>query len=278
MNKDWHEWRRQGIGGSDAPVVMGVSPWKTPHQLWQEKLFGISEQPDSSSMKRGRDLEETARQAFEKEIGTLVAPSCVVHPGREWMRASLDGVDITGKIMVEIKCPNRDDHFVAVNKKVPEKYIPQCQHQMAVTGLEGMYYFSFDGSKGVIVEVARDQEYIDSMVMEEIKFWDLVLSKTPPALTERDCLCMESNKEWKKLAKEALRVKQEKETLEEKYAEVVENLKYLSQGRSARGHGIILQKQVCLGSVDYSKVPELFGVNLEQYRKKSFEKWPLRVI
>lgn len=210
MNKDWHEWRRQGIGGSDAPVVMGVSPWKTPHQLWQEKLFGISEQLDNSSMKRGRDLEETARQAFEKEIGTLVAPSCVVLPGREWMRASLDGIDITGKIMVEIKCPNRGDHSVAVNKKIPEKYIPQCQHQMAVTGLEGMYYFSFDGRKGVIVEVARDQEYIDSMVMEEIKFWDLVLSKTPPALTERDCLRMESNKEWEKLAKEAFRVKTRK--------------------------------------------------------------------
>lgn len=270
--------RRNGIGSSDAPIVMGVSPWKTPLELWQDKVYGNSVQLDNPSMKRGRDLEEKARQEFEKIVGTLVAPDNIIHPQLNWMRANLDGIDCSKKIVVEIKCPNKDDHALAMQKKVPEKYWPQVQHQLEVAGLDDMYYFSFDGKKGIVVEVRRDQAYIDSMLEEEQKFWDKVLSKTPPELTERDTICMENNEEWEELADEFLRIRATREILEGRSDVIVEKLKSLSQGKSAKGHGICLQKQMCLGAVDYSRVPELSGVDLNLYRKKSFEKWPIRVI
>lgn len=34
---EWLEQRRKGIGGSDAPVIMGVNPWRSPMDLWLEK-------------------------------------------------------------------------------------------------------------------------------------------------------------------------------------------------------------------------------------------------
>ena len=34
---EWHRWRRQGIGASDAPVIMGETPFKTPRTLWSIK-------------------------------------------------------------------------------------------------------------------------------------------------------------------------------------------------------------------------------------------------
>lgn len=34
---EWLMWRSQGIGASDAPVIMGVSPWSDPVSLWMEK-------------------------------------------------------------------------------------------------------------------------------------------------------------------------------------------------------------------------------------------------
>lgn len=34
---EWHEWRKNGIGGSDATVVEGISPYRTPRQLFYEK-------------------------------------------------------------------------------------------------------------------------------------------------------------------------------------------------------------------------------------------------
>lgn len=47
-NMDTEEWldtRRDGIGGSDIGVVMGVNPWMSPTRLWYEKL-GLSEPKD----------------------------------------------------------------------------------------------------------------------------------------------------------------------------------------------------------------------------------------
>jgi putative phage-type endonuclease len=290
--KEWHEWRRNGIGSSDAAVIMGVSPWRTPLQLWENKVFGISEQLDNASMKRGRDLEETARQEFEKLVGTIVAPSNVVHPGCSWMRASLDGIDVTGKIIVEIKCPNKDDHLTAAGKKVPEKYYPQCQHQLEVTGSPSMYYFSFDGKKGVVVEVARDQKYIDDMFQKEKEFWSLVVNQTPPETSHRDKISMEGNKEWTKTTNEWRRVNQELKSLEEREKVLRENMISLSEARNANGNSVNLTKSICKGNIDYktaiidyldnmrSHYPHVVfpEVVVETYRKASFVKWSVRDI
>ena len=32
---EWHAWRMQGLGSSDAPVIMQESPWRTPKQIWE---------------------------------------------------------------------------------------------------------------------------------------------------------------------------------------------------------------------------------------------------
>lgn len=285
------EWRRGGIGASDAPVIMGASPWRTPYELWEEKALGIDRNFDSPAMKRGRDMEETARQEFERIMNVLVAPDWIQHPENSWMRASLDGIDVDRKIMVEIKCPNKDDHFLATTKKIPEKYVAQCQHQLAVTGLSGMYYFSFDGSKGVIVDVARDQHYIDQMLRQEQEFWDMVLTQTPPKLTDKDTISLEDNAHWIKNAKAMVRVREELKTLEEREKELKDEFISLSQGRNAQGGGISLIKSICRGHVDYQAAfddylenmrahyPEVDfpTIALEPYRKSSFTKYSVKV-
>ena len=70
-HEEWLEWRREGIGASDAPVIMGVSPWTTPLQLWENKLLGKSGQLETSSMRRGKDMEKEARRHFEEQMGTV---------------------------------------------------------------------------------------------------------------------------------------------------------------------------------------------------------------
>jgi predicted phage-related endonuclease len=40
---DWFKARKKGIGGSDAAVVLGISPWKTPIRLWREKRNEVAE-------------------------------------------------------------------------------------------------------------------------------------------------------------------------------------------------------------------------------------------
>ena len=176
---EWLQLRRTKIGASDAPIIMGVSPWKTPFQLFVEKTMGETT-PMNSSMKRGRDLEYKARLEFEKAIGIPVEPQVKFHPEFDWMMASLDGESLDGEIIVEIKCPNKKDHATAMDGRIPEKYFPQMQHQMCVCGLKQAYYFSFDGTKGCSVLVKRDDAYIKELIDEELKFYLCMINLTPP--------------------------------------------------------------------------------------------------
>lgn len=64
--KEWLEWRSQGIGASDAPIIMGASPWKTPYKLWLEKTTGQSDFQGNEATERGHALEDSARQCAEK--------------------------------------------------------------------------------------------------------------------------------------------------------------------------------------------------------------------
>jgi hypothetical protein len=47
----------------------------------------------------------------------------------------------------------------------------------------------------------------------------------------------------------------------------------LCDGKSSKGGGVKIMKITTKGSVDYSAIPELEGVDLEKYRKTSKENW-----
>jgi len=150
---------------------MQMSPFKNIDQLYKEKNQGF-EQVANPYMQRGIDLEPIALEKFEQETGLIMFPCVAVHDNIEWMAASFDGVTICRNAICEIKCPGKRDHFAATNGIIPEKYKAQLQHQLVVSGLWEMFYYSFDGEKGVIIEVKRDQNFIDVMIEKEIEFWE----------------------------------------------------------------------------------------------------------
>lgn len=272
--EEWHAWRAQGIGSSDAPVIMGVSPWKTPRQLWDERIYKKADE-DTRSKKRGRDLEEPARRCFEKKMGMQVFAVNTERLDKTWMHASLDGLDLDGKCAVEIKCPGREDHEMAMNKKIPDKYYPQVQHQLAVLGLDGMYYFSFDGTDGVVVEVSRNQEYIDRMLVAEEHFYKCVVIESPPEFGERDVVCMDSHEDWSYVAPQWIKICNDLRELEREEEHLRAKLIDIAGDRSCQGSGIRLTKSITKGTIDYGSIPELKNVDLEKYRKNSFTKWRL---
>lgn len=276
MNKqDWSNWRRQGIGSSDAPVIMNVSPWKTPLQLWEEKVYG-NETSQTSAMKRGIEMEEAARRCFEKLLNVQVYADYITHKDRPWMRASLDGLDPDGKVLVEIKCPNKEDHALAKEGKIPDHYYPQLQHQLEVTSIPHMYYFSFDGTEGVIVEVGKDEKYLESLIKEEEVFYTKhLLTKEAPPLTDRDYTSMEENSSWEEISKRWKEINRMLAQYEKEEKGLRDALISMANGRSCFGHGVKLTRSNPKGMVDYSKISELKGINLDLYRKESSTRWTI---
>ena len=171
-SQEWLQWRRSKIMASDAPIIMGVSPYKNAERLLEEKI-GCFETQASHWMQRGIDLEPVALSEFEKEKNLIMFPCVGLHENG-WMASSFDGMTLEEDVIVEIKCPGKRDHALAVKDKIPEKYYPQLQHQIYVSSLQMTYYYSFDGEKGITLEVKRDDVYIENMIAKLFEFWQLI--------------------------------------------------------------------------------------------------------
>ena len=70
---EWHEHRRRYRNASETPVVLGVSPWATPYQLWQQKL-GLVQPEVTAAMLHGTQHEPLARAAYEALTGHVMQP------------------------------------------------------------------------------------------------------------------------------------------------------------------------------------------------------------
>jgi putative phage-type endonuclease len=186
-SKEWLAWRQSGLGASDAPIIMGVSPFTTRFELWLEKT-GIGERPDFhpmaiKAMTRGTLLEPEARKYYENMVKASFEPMNVIHDKYDFIRASLDGYNKEHNRIVEIKCPGKEDLKEAAKGRIPKKYMPQVQLQLLVSGAVACDYFTYDGEKGTSIEVLPDLAYQQSLESEMIAFWKLVETKTPPSIT-----------------------------------------------------------------------------------------------
>lgn len=192
--KKWKEWRNKGLGASDAPIVMGVSPWTSPFELWGYKT-GLIERPEPNvyqaiAMKRGHNLEPEARYRFEVCVGSCYPPTNFEHSKYPFLRASLDGYNVERNENLEIKCPGKIDHAKAMKGVIPSKYLPQIQMQMLVSGAALTNYYSWDGSltgdSAAIIRIKEDKVYQEHLLKKMLHFWELIQLKIPPETNIKD--------------------------------------------------------------------------------------------
>ena len=268
-SKEWLEFRRSKIGASDAATIMKCSPWSTPLKLWRQKMGIEPETALTPAMRRGMELEEQARQCFIAKTGIAMAPDVLVSQERPWQMASLDGISQNRDAILEVKCPNKDTHEMAKQNKLPDHYMIQMQHQLCVAGVNIGYYFSYDGSDGVVVEVKRDTNLIGEIVYAERDFWRRLQEFDPPESSQRNDVAWREHADRFREASEAVK------TWEAIAKKEREALIALSGSQSAEGAGIKLVKSMCKGLIDYNRIPELKNVDLEAFRKPSYEKFTL---
>ncbi len=271
-SSEWLEYRKNKIGSSDAPIILNISPWTSPLQLWERKIGIAQEQKESAAMSRGKALEDEARCAFMMQKEIIVTPEVVQHETLDWCSASLDGLSSCHKYAVEIKCPGREDHLLAFQGIISEKYQAQLQHQLAVTGIDMIYYYSYDGHENVCIQVRRNQEYIDKLIEEELKFYNCIITATPPDLTDQD-YNIRCDKEWDYATRYWLRSQATLKDAEYHEKKARQELIEASKSKNSRGYGVKVQKIMRQGAVQYSELECLKGVDLDKYRKPKSESW-----
>ncbi|WP_160208107.1 YqaJ viral recombinase family protein [Anaerotruncus colihominis] len=136
--EDWLEYRRLGIGGSDASVVCGISRYKSPMELWLDKTNQLRDQEVGEAAYWGTQLEALVRKEFTKRTGIEVHLVKQLLQSEEYpfMLANLDGVcehpDL-GTCVFEAKTASA---YKASEweDSIPAEYMLQLQHYLSVTG------------------------------------------------------------------------------------------------------------------------------------------------
>lgn len=267
---EWLEERKKCIGGSEAPIIMGVSPWCSPYKLWQQKLSIIEIEAPSWAMRRGIETEEEARCAYEKKTGNIMFPDVKKHSVYNWMIGSVDGITIEQDLLLEIKCAGVKDHETALQGRIPEKYFPQVQHYLEIYDLPVLHYWSYHNGEGALVEVLRDAEYIKSLLDKELAFMKCLKEQIAPE-GKKFVVCQ--GLEWERAIDKWRTAKKKLDTASREECESREELLKMSEGCEAICGKVEITSYTKKGCIDYGKIPELKGVNLEKYRKKPTEVW-----
>jgi putative phage-type endonuclease len=262
---EWIEHRRKHRNASETPIVLGVSPWTTPYQLWQLKL-GLVEQKVSPAMQRGTELEPVARMAYEQRTGRVMQPVVVVD---EEYSASLDGIALNGERLLEVKCPVRGKESTLWKTveagRLPEYYQWQVAHQLMVTKASVADVFVFDGAEGILLEVVPATETWPRIHEAWDAFMRCVQDEQAPPLTDRDTRVRE-DPEWLSAAAKYLELRAAHDELSAKLDESKSRLVDLAGHAREQGGGLSVTRMWKRGNVDYKRVPELASIDLEPYR------------
>ncbi len=182
--EDWLELRKHSIGGSDAGAIMGMNDWRSPLEVYADKLGLIPEKETNESMRLGNDLEEYVAQRFMEATGKKVrrANFMYMHDKYDFITTNVDREVVGENAGLECKTMSPFSKYDVENGEIPAQYYCQCQHYMEVMGYDHMYIAFLVYGKGFYWhKVDRNQDFIDQMIALELEFWhEFVEKQVPP--------------------------------------------------------------------------------------------------
>ena len=186
--------RHEGIGASDTPIIMGYSTYKTPYQLYLEKIGAI--EPDNEMTEQqywGNALEPIIIKRFAEENDVQVTfPDTVYHPEYPFIFANLDGWIESENAIVEAKSANsfqRKEWDMALTDGIPLVYLIQVAKQCLITNATRGYCAVLIGGmeyKQFIYE--RDAALEELILKADLDFWHCVQNRIEPdPISTSDC-------------------------------------------------------------------------------------------
>lgn len=179
----WLDWRRKGIGGSEAAAVAGLSRFNTPMQVYLDKLGMAPEVEENEAMYWGTQHEDMIAKEFSKRTGLKVRKNnqILMHPEYSFMLANLDR-DIVGA-REGLECKN----LGAFRKKEWDagelwEHELQCHHYLAVTGYKRWWLAALLGGNQFVYKVIeRDETIITNLIKTQWEFWhNHIIPQIPP--------------------------------------------------------------------------------------------------
>lgn len=187
--------RRAGIGGSDAGAVLGLNRWKTPLDVYLEKIGEADPQADNDATYWGNVLEDVVAAEYARREGVRVRRRnmTMASPEHPFMLANVDRTVDGQRKVLECKTAGQymsDEWGPDGSDQVPDSYLVQVTHYMMVTGYQQADLAVLIGGRDFrIYRIGYDRELADMIAEHEAQFWhEHVEARVPPAPINLDDL------------------------------------------------------------------------------------------
>jgi putative phage-type endonuclease len=181
--------RSKYLGGSDAAAILGLDRYRSPHDVYLDKIGEGTPRQDNEAMLWGRNLEAIVRKEYIRRTGRRVRPGVVRHLDHPFIRGHVDG---RGDALLEVKVA-RDDRDWGEDgdssiTAIPAYYRPQLAHYLIASGKSTIDVAALiRGQELRIYPDIPKPAWADALLAEEVRFWnENVLERIPPELDGSD--------------------------------------------------------------------------------------------
>jgi len=272
---EWLSERKNGIGGSDSPVILGVSPFKGKLDLWAEKRGLVDGAEETEAMRWGTRLQEAIRQGYEEDTRRAVLDQGIhtfVNKQFDYIRASVDG------LIVPLKGQNHPWIWEAKSTgyvterdladDFPLHWEVQVQHEMFALGLSNASLAVLvRGNKLRWKDMERNDAFIEEMLKREIAFWESVVKGVAPEADDKESTARTLSRLYPKDTGHRLSLPSEAASCDWKRQEAIEAIKDAeSQKREAENH----IKQM-MGDATFGNLPGGIEYSWKWGQRKGYE-------
>ncbi len=183
--------RTKYIGGSDIAGILGISPWRTPLDVYLDKIQPRVEPVHPKKQKiftRGQRMEPYVIDLLAEETGLEIMRRGERYrdPEHNFIAAEIDAEAKSGE-NIEIKTVSpfkAKDWGEEQTDAIPVYYTAQAMHGLMVTGKDiCIFGVLIGGDDFRVYRVERDNETIAAIREKELEFWARIQTLEPPEAT-----------------------------------------------------------------------------------------------
>lgn len=180
--------RQQGLGGSDMAAIMGLSPFRSPMDVFLEKIGEAAPTEETEAMYWGTQLEDLVAREFARRTGYKVQRRTQMyrHPQMPYLIGHIDRLVVNhpgGPAILDAKTTSAYHKAEWADGQAPLHYLIQVNHYMDITSYQHGYLAVLIGGNDFrIVPVERNDDLIQQMHEAAEAFWLCVETRTPPVI------------------------------------------------------------------------------------------------
>lgn len=183
--------RTKYLGGSDVAAILGISPWRTPLEVYLDKVQPREKPVDPNKQRvftRGQRMEPYVIDLLAEETGMEIIHrgNRYIHRDYGFIAAEIDAEAASGEnIEIKTVSPFKAKEWGEVQTDaIPVHYTAQAMHGLMVTGKQVCVFgVMIGGDDFRIYRVERDEETIQAILEKEVAFWDRIKNLNPPEAT-----------------------------------------------------------------------------------------------